>query len=44
VPDFLSILVNASNNLLWLVIKGGMVMIPLLASSVVALMVVVERL
>jgi biopolymer transport protein ExbB len=44
VPDFLSIVVNASNNLLWLVIKGGMVMIPLLASSVVALMVVVERL
>jgi hypothetical protein len=44
VPDFLSIVANASHNLLWIVIKGGMVMIPLLTSSVIALTVIVERL
>jgi biopolymer transport protein ExbB len=44
VPDFLSIVANASHNLLWIVIKGGFVMIPLLASSIIALTVIVERL
>jgi biopolymer transport protein ExbB len=44
VPDFLSIVANAGHNLLWIVIKGGLVMIPLLASSVIALTVIVERL
>ncbi len=43
-PDFLSIVANASHNLLWIVIKGGLVMIPLLASSIIALTVIVERL
>jgi hypothetical protein len=43
VPDFLSIVANASHNLLWLVIKGGIVVIPLLASSIIALTVIVER-
>jgi biopolymer transport protein ExbB len=44
VPDFLSIVAHASHNLLWIVIKGGLVMIPLLASSIIALTVIVERL
>jgi biopolymer transport protein ExbB len=44
VPDFLSIVANASHNLLWIVIKGGMVMIPLLVSSIIALTVIIERL
>jgi biopolymer transport protein ExbB len=44
VPDFLSIVANASHNLLWIVVKGGLVMIPLLASSIIALTVIVERL
>jgi biopolymer transport protein ExbB len=44
VPELLSIVTEASKNLLWIVIKGGIVMVPLLASSLVALTVVVERL
>jgi biopolymer transport protein ExbB len=44
VPDFLSIVAHASHNLLRIVIKGGMVMIPLLLSSIIALTVIVERL
>jgi hypothetical protein len=44
VPDILPIVTNASHNLLWIVIRGGIVMIPLLASSVIALTVIVERL
>jgi biopolymer transport protein ExbB len=44
VSDFLSIVANASHNLLWIVLKGGLVMIPLLASSIIALAVIVERL
>ena len=43
-PDFLSIVANASHNLPWIVIKGGLVMIPLLVSSIIALTVIVERL
>ena len=42
--DFLSIVANAGHNLLWIVIKGGLVMIPLLVSSIIALTVTVERL
>jgi biopolymer transport protein ExbB len=44
VQDLLPIITYASANLLKIVIQGGLVMIPLLASSVVALTVVVERL
>jgi biopolymer transport protein ExbB len=44
VPDILPIVTNASHNLLWIVIRGGIVMIPLLASSLIALTVIVERL
>ena len=43
-PDFLSIIAHASHNLLWIVIKGGLIMIPLMASSIIALTVIVERL
>ena len=41
--DFLPTVTQAWTNLLAIVIQGGLVMIPLLASSVVALTVIVER-
>jgi biopolymer transport protein ExbB len=44
VPDFLSTITKASTHLVAIVIQGGLVMIPLLASSVIALTVIVERL
>jgi biopolymer transport protein ExbB/TolQ len=44
VPDLLPTVTQAWMNLLSIVIKGGLVMIPLLISSVVALTVIVERL
>jgi biopolymer transport protein ExbB len=44
VPDFLPAVTLAYTNLLTIVIRGGVVMAPLLASSVVALAVIVERL
>jgi biopolymer transport protein ExbB len=44
VPDFLPTVTLAWMNLLSIVIKGGLVMIPLLISSVLALTVIVERL
>jgi biopolymer transport protein ExbB len=43
VSDFLPTITQAWGNLAAIVIQGGLVMIPLLASSVVALTVVVER-
>jgi biopolymer transport protein ExbB len=44
VPDFLATIAKASTHLVAIVIQGGLVMIPLLASSVIALTVIVERL
>jgi biopolymer transport protein ExbB len=44
VPDFLATITKASTDLVAIVIQGGLVMIPLLASSVIALTVIVERL
>jgi biopolymer transport protein ExbB len=44
VPDFLPTITKASTTLVSIVIQGGLVMIPLLASSVIALTVVIERL
>jgi biopolymer transport protein ExbB len=44
VPDFLPTIAKASTTLVSIVIQGGLVMIPLLASSVIALTVVIERL
>jgi biopolymer transport protein ExbB len=44
VPAFLSTATQAYTHLLAIVLHGGLVMIPLLASSVVALSVIVERL
>jgi biopolymer transport protein ExbB len=44
VSDFLPMVPQAWTNLVAIVIQGGLVMIPLLASSVVALTVIVERL
>ena len=43
-PDFLPTIAKASTTLVSIVIQGGLVMIPLLASSVIALTVVIERL
>lgn len=43
-PDFLATIAKASTHLVAIVIQGGLVMIPLLASSVIALTVIVERL
>jgi biopolymer transport protein ExbB len=44
VPDFLPTITKASTTLVSIVIQGGLVMIPLLASSVIALTVIIERL
>jgi biopolymer transport protein ExbB len=44
VPDFLLTITKASTHLVAIVIQGGLVMIPLLASSVIALTVIIERL
>jgi biopolymer transport protein ExbB len=44
VPDFLPMITKASTTLVSIVIQGGLVMIPLLASSVIALTVIIERL
>jgi biopolymer transport protein ExbB len=44
VPDFLPTIAKASTTLVSIVVQGGLVMIPLLASSVIALTVVIERL
>jgi biopolymer transport protein ExbB len=44
VPDFLPTVAKASTTLVSIVSQGGLVMIPLLASSVIALTVVIERL
>jgi biopolymer transport protein ExbB len=44
VPEFLTTITQAYATLLAIVIQGGLVMIPLLASSVIALTVIVERL
>jgi biopolymer transport protein ExbB len=44
VPDFLPTITKASTNLLSIVTQGGVVMIPLLASSLIAMTVIVERL
>ena len=44
VPEFLTTITQAYAILLTIVIQGGLVMIPLLVSSVIALTVVVERL
>jgi len=44
VPDFLPTIAKASTTLVSIVIQGGLVMVPLLASSVIALTVVIERL
>jgi biopolymer transport protein ExbB len=44
VPDFLPTIAKASTTLVSIVIQGGLVMIPLLASSVIALTVIIERL
>jgi biopolymer transport protein ExbB len=44
VPDFLLTIAKASTTLVSIVSQGGLVMIPLLASSVIALTVIIERL
>ena len=44
VPQFLATVSQAYMTLIALIIQGGLVMIPLLASSVIALTVIVERL
>jgi biopolymer transport protein ExbB len=44
VPDFLPTIAKASTTLMSIVVQGGLVMIPLLASSVIALTVIIERL
>jgi biopolymer transport protein ExbB len=44
VPDFLATVTHGYTTLLAIVIQGGLVMIPLLASSIIALTVIVERL
>jgi biopolymer transport protein ExbB len=43
-PELLPIVTHVSQDLLWIIVRGGIVMIPLLASSLIALTVVVERL
>jgi biopolymer transport protein ExbB len=44
VPDVLPTITKASTHLLSIVTQGGVVMIPLLASSLIAMTVIVERL
>jgi biopolymer transport protein ExbB/TolQ len=44
VQDFLPMLTQASKTLVSIVMRGGLVMIPLLTASVVAMTVILERL
>jgi len=43
VSDVVVLLIHASENFLAILVKGGLVMVPLLASSVLALAVTIER-